>query len=110
MISPSLTQEVTSLHAEICSALADPNRILILYALGEKPCTVNELVSALNIGQPTVSRHLNILRKHGLVTSARDGQTVVNTLNDPRVIEALNLLRLVLKDSLKNQVNLVDQF
>ena len=109
MISPSLTQEITNLHAEICSALADPSRILILYALSEKPCTVNELVSSLGIGQPAVSRHLNILRKRGMVVSARDGQTVVNTLNDARVIEALNLLRLVLKDSLKNQISLVEQ-
>lgn len=109
MISPSLTQEITNLHAEICSALADPSRILILYALSEKPCTVNELVNSLGIGQPAVSRHLNILRKHGMVVSTRDGQSVVNTLNDNRVIEALNLLRLVLKDSLKNQVSLVEQ-
>jgi ArsR family transcriptional regulator len=108
MISPSLSQEVTSLHAEICSALADPSRILILYALSEKPCTVNELVNSLGVGQPAVSRHLNVLRERGLVVSTREGQTVVSSLKDQRVIEALNLLRLVLKDSLQNRVNLAE--
>lgn len=109
MISPTLTQEITFLHAGICSALADPSRILILYTLSEKPCTVSELVNSLGIGQPAVSRHLNVLRKNGLVVSTRDGQTVINVLKDPRVIDALNLLRQVLKDSLMDQISLVEQ-
>ena len=33
MDTSQLTQEVTRLHADICSALADPTRILLLYAL-----------------------------------------------------------------------------
>ena len=36
MVTDSLVQEITRLHADICSALADPRRILILYALAEK--------------------------------------------------------------------------
>ncbi len=68
-----LSQEVTQLHAEMCSALADSNRILLLYALLEKPTTVNELANALGISQPAASRHLKILREHGLVSTSRHG-------------------------------------
>jgi len=103
MITPSLTQEVTALHANICSALADPNRILILYALNEKPCSVNTLSEELGISQSTTSRHLRLLRERGIVTSQRDGQMVVNSLSDPRIIEALDLLRAVLTSKLKSQ-------
>lgn len=106
MITPSLTQEITNLHAGICSALADPHRILILYALSEKPSNVSDLAEALNISQPTTSRHLNLLRERGLVSAHRDGQSVINTLADERVIQALDLLRAVLASNLKNQAAL----
>ena len=42
-----LEQEVNLLHASICQALADPKRILILYALHEGPKTVTELTGQL---------------------------------------------------------------
>jgi DNA-binding transcriptional ArsR family regulator len=41
MNNPQLTQEVSQLHADICSALADPKRILLIYALAERPRSVN---------------------------------------------------------------------
>lgn len=108
MITDSLSQEITNLHAGICSALADPRRILILYALSEKPSNVSDLAEALNISQPTTSRHLNLLRERGLVEAHRDGQSVVNTLTDKRIIQALDLLRAVLASNLKSQAALAE--
>ena len=58
MVTETLTQEITKLHANICSGLADPRRILILYALYEKPTNVSDLANSLGIGQPAASRHL----------------------------------------------------
>ncbi|UCD98264.1 MAG: winged helix-turn-helix transcriptional regulator [Chloroflexota bacterium] len=106
MVSPRLTQEITALHAGICSALADPNRILILYALSEKPLNVSELAEALEMSQPTASRHLNLLRERGLVSARREGQSVVNSLSDQRIIQALDLLREVLASNLQSQAAL----
>ena len=107
MNNPQLTQEVTRLHADICSALADPTRILLLYALAEKTRTVNELTNEVNISQATTSRHLKVLREHGLVRAVRQGQFIEYFLNDPRIIEALDLLRSVLRDSLAHRANLM---
>jgi DNA-binding transcriptional ArsR family regulator len=108
MINPTLTQEITILHAEICSALADPRRILILYALNEEPRNVSELASELGISQPSASRHLTLLRERGMVTAQREGQSVIYTLTDGRIIQALDLLRSVLASKLKNQAALVE--
>ena len=108
MVSPALTQEITALHAGICSALADPRRILLLYALNDKPRNVSELADELGMSQPTASRHLNLLRERGLVTAKRDGQSVVNTLADKRIIDALDLLRDVLASNLQSQAALVE--
>jgi DNA-binding transcriptional ArsR family regulator len=108
MITPSLTQEITQLHANICSGLADPRRILILYALAERPHNVSELADELSISQPATSRHLMILRERGMVAAQRDGQAVIYQLADERVIQALDLLRGVLADKLKNQAVLAN--
>jgi ArsR family transcriptional regulator len=103
MITPSLTQEITHLHAEFCSALADPRRILILYALKDHPYNVSDLAVELGISQPAASRHLNILRSCGMVSPQRDGQSVIYTLADDRAIQALDLLRSILADKLRSQ-------
>jgi DNA-binding transcriptional ArsR family regulator len=101
-----LREEVNSLHAQLCGALADPNRILILYALADQPHCVGDLASALGLAQPTTSRHLKVLRDRGLVTAQRSGQAVVYTLADTRVTQALDLLRAVLADLLQSQSEL----
>ena len=103
MNSHTFVQEINQLHANICGALADPNRILILYLLSEGALNVNTLVEKLDLPQPTVSRHLKILRDRGLVTAQRDGQSVYYELADDRVIEALEILRIVLGDRLVKQ-------
>lgn len=102
----NLREEVTQLHAQICNALADPNRILILYALEEGIRNVGQLAELLNLPQPTVSRHLKTLRDRGLVCAQREGQMVFYVLKDSRVVEALDLLRAVLGEQLENQITL----
>jgi len=103
-----LAQEVTQLHADICSALADPRRILLLYALAEQPRNVNDLANEIGISQPATSRHLKLLRERGLVTATRDGANVEYSINDHRLIEALDLLRAVLRERLAHSASLVD--
>jgi ArsR family transcriptional regulator len=105
-VDERLEREVNLLHANICQALADPKRILILYALSEGPKNVTELTEALDVPQPTVSRHLKILRERGLVTAERDGVTVRYSLADERVIGALDALRAVLLGTLTQQAEL----
>lgn len=102
-MADNLREEVVRLHAQVCNALADPNRILLIYSLAEQPLNVGELSHHLDIPQPAVSRHLKILRERGMVMAARDGQSVVYSLTDMRVVKALDLLRAMLADSLKDQ-------
>ena len=101
-----LEREVNLLHANICQALADPKRILILYALSEGPMNVTELTEALNVPQPTVSRHLKVLRERRLVLTEREGTSVRYSLSDARVIEALDTMRAVLVGGLTQQAKL----
>ena len=102
-MSKDLKDEIIRLHAHVCSGLADPVRILILYSLSSEKFNVTELSRSLDIPQPTISRHLKVLRDRDMVNAERDGQSVFYTLSDSRIIEALNLLRGMLADSLENQ-------
>lgn len=102
-------QEITLLHAQVCSGLADPNRILILYTLNDNALNVSELSRKLGLSQPTTSRHLKILRERGLVVAEREAQSIYYTLTDQRVIEALDLLRAVLNNKLEAQAQLVSK-
>ncbi len=104
----TLTEEVNLLHAQMCQGLADPTRILILYLLNDGPRYVTELAEALGITQPTVSRHLKVLRERGLVTATRDGNTVYYTLRDRRIVQALDLLRAVMADILTERAELIE--
>lgn len=108
MENSNLPQEVTRLHADICSALADPSRILILYALAEKSHNVSDLAQDVGISQPAASRHLKILRERGLVRAERQGASVEYRLTDMRLIEALDLLRNVLRDRLAYRASLLE--
>jgi DNA-binding transcriptional ArsR family regulator len=105
-MASNLREEIHQLHAQLCNGLADPVRILILYSLAEKSSHVNELAEETNIPQPTVSRHLKTLRERGLVTSERKGQYIRYQLADKRVIEALDLLRAVMADNLKERAQI----
>jgi ArsR family transcriptional regulator len=104
--TPTL-QQLNLLHANICQALADPKRIHILYTLSQQPLHVTALAEALQMPQPTVSRHLRVLRQQSLVKTERTGTAVTYALSDHRIIAALDLILEVMVDALKRQSRLV---
>jgi DNA-binding transcriptional ArsR family regulator len=62
------------MQADAFAALAEPNRRQILDLLVERERPVGELVDALAISQPAVSKHLRVLRDAGVVESRVDAQ------------------------------------
>lgn len=107
MLFSTSTHEISRLEANLCYAFVDPTRILILYALNERPHNVTELTRLLDTTQPKVSRHLRVLRDLGLVRTTRQGVTITYELSDCRLIEVLDILRNVLRDSIEVKANLI---
>ncbi len=68
------TIEVPASRVPVFEVLAEPNRRLILDLLGPAERPVGELVDAMPIGQPAVSKHLRVLRDAGLVEVRTDAQ------------------------------------
>ena len=66
---------------EFAKALADETRQKIMAICCCRELSVNEIVEALDVTQPTVSHHQAILRRAGLVHTKRRGKQVLYTLN-----------------------------
>jgi ArsR family transcriptional regulator len=109
MVNPTLKQEIIHLEADFCAALSDPTRIFILYALNERALNVTELTNELGVPQPTISRHLKVLRERGLVYTERQGTVITYHLADQRVVQAMDLLRSAMRDRLTQRANLVTE-
>ncbi len=77
---------------EFCKALADPTRQKILEMLLEEEKTVSEVVEAFNLSQPTVSHHLDILSRNGLLSNRRDGKHVFYRTNQDSVVSCCGKL------------------
>ncbi|MCC6261164.1 MAG: winged helix-turn-helix transcriptional regulator [Anaerolineales bacterium] len=67
------------------NAVAEPKRRQVLEALGEKELSVNELVELLGWNQPSVSKHLGVLKQVGLVEERRVGRQRMYRVNAERL-------------------------
>ena len=70
-------------------ALAEPNRRRILDLIGEAERPVGELVHALGLSQPAVSKHLRILRQAGLVDVRGEAQRRIYSVR-PEPLRAID--------------------
>lgn len=72
--------------------LAEPSRLRILHALREGERTVSELVEELELGQANVSRHLGVLRRHGMVARRKEGTRRPYCIADDGIFEICDLM------------------
>lgn len=63
------------------NAIAEPRRRDILVLIAAEERSVNEIADALEMGQPSVSKHLQVLWDVGLVTQRRDGRRIMYRTN-----------------------------
>jgi ArsR family transcriptional regulator len=67
----------------LLEALAEPTRLRLVNCLSAAPLFVNDLQVLLDLPQPTVSRHLKVLRDSGLVRDTPIAQFVLYRLRRP---------------------------
>jgi len=102
--------DIFRLHAQICKALADPKRLLILNELRDEEKTVGELAKSLDLPQATVSQHLAVLRQRSLVYSRRSGVNIFYRIANFKVISAFDLLREVMAEQLAREQMLSEAY
>jgi DNA-binding transcriptional ArsR family regulator len=79
--------------ASVARALADPKRLCVVERLASGEQSVSELSREVGCQVPNMSQHLAVLRRAGLVTSRRDGNTILYRLTDHKVLEAYRLIQ-----------------
>ena len=70
-------------------ALADPTRRQIVELLADRDRNAGEIASHFRVSRPAVSRHLRVLREHGLVQTRAEGQRRLYSL-DPAPLAELD--------------------
>jgi DNA-binding transcriptional ArsR family regulator len=91
-VDPTVMENAADEASELLKSLANRHRLLILCRLIEGEHSVGQLAAALDLRDSTVSQHLALLRKDGLVTARRDGQTMwYGIVSQParRIVETL---------------------
>lgn len=88
----AVMEEKAGLVAETLSAMANPNRLLILCHLAEREKTVGELVEAISLAQSAVSQHLARMRALRLVKARRAGKQVYYVLASDAVASIMKTL------------------
>ncbi|KAB2866465.1 MAG: winged helix-turn-helix transcriptional regulator [Bauldia sp.] len=78
--------------SEFLKAIANRNRLLLLCQLIDGEHSVGELADLLELRDSTVSQHLALLRRDGLVTTRRDGQTIYYAIGSAAARSVLETL------------------
>ena len=69
------------MHSDVFSVIADPTRRRIVRILAEQTHTVGAVVEKLSMSQPTISKHLKVLRDADVVSVTVEGQRRLYSLN-----------------------------
>ncbi|GGT73481.1 metalloregulator ArsR/SmtB family transcription factor [Streptomyces atratus] len=93
--------------AEFFRMLGHPVRIRVLELLQGGPMPVRDLLSAIEVEPSSLSQQLAVLRRSGIVTSAREGSTVVYELAGGDVAELMRAARRILTEMLAGQSELL---
>ncbi|NUU19720.1 helix-turn-helix transcriptional regulator [Cellulomonas humilata] len=103
MPTTELTAPLYAIKADLFRSLAHPTRIQVLEVLSAAPdhaASVSTLLAATGAEASALSQHLAVLKRSGVVASARTGNAVVYRLSRPLVAELLVVARAFLREIL----------
>ena len=102
-----MTVPLYQAKAELFRTLGHPVRIRVLELLQDGPHPVRELLEQIEVESSNLSQQLAVLRRAGLVTSSREGATVLYTLSTPDVADLMRAARRILTSMLSDQGKLL---
>ena len=98
---------LSEVKADLFKALAHPARIRALELLTQSEYSVGELQPLVGIESSHLSQQLGVLRRVGLVTTRKDGSSVIYAIKDPPVAELLAVAKRFLLNSLADTRDLL---
>jgi DNA-binding transcriptional ArsR family regulator len=95
---PAKDVSVFRKQARVLKALANESRLKIVDRLSRGECSVGELTDLVGSDRSTVSKHLAVLRAHGIVLDRREGNVVYYELLTPCVMNFFACATQVMKE------------
>ncbi|ODQ96233.1 lsr2/espR transcriptional regulator [Mycobacterium holsaticum] len=92
------------LKGEFFKTLGHPARVQILELLADKDRSVGELQPEVGLESSNLSQQLGVLRRAGVVTARKDGNSVIYSIASPDIAELLAVARKVLTTVLSDRV------
>ncbi len=96
-------------HAEMCKVFSHPTRLKILNILRKRELAVATIAEVLGMALGTVSPHLLLMKRRRVLRSRKQGNQVYYRLANPRMLSALDLIREILCEQLKQEGRLVNE-
>jgi len=95
---PRSDDRLFKMQARVLKALANESRLKIVDRLSRGECSVGELTDRVGSDRSTVSKHLAVLRNHGIVDDRREGNVVYYMLLTPCVMNFFSCATQVIKE------------
>jgi ArsR family transcriptional regulator len=102
------SRPLSEIKADLFKALGHPARVRALELLAERELSVGELQPRVGIESSHLSQQLGVLRRAGLVTTRKEGSSVIYALRDPLVAELLAVAKRLLLAQLAETRGLLD--
>ena len=81
----------------LLKALSDPTRREILRMLRKRDMTAGDIADAFDMTKPSISHHLDMLKKANLVVSVKEGQFITYSLNTTELDELIQWIYKITK-------------
>lgn len=104
-----MTTPIYQVKAEFFKTLSHPARIRILELLRDGERSVGELIPEVGLEASHLSQQLAVLRRASIVTSRKEGSSVIYTVVDPRIFELLEVAKAILTTSLAGTRELLEE-
>jgi ArsR family transcriptional regulator len=104
---PELSRPLSEVKAELFKAMAHPARVRVLEVLATGEHTVGALQPLVGIESSHLSQQLGVLRRAALVSTRKEGSSVVYSLRDPLIADLLAVAKQLLLVSLTESQGLL---
>ena len=83
------SDETIENNAAVLKSLADPTRLKIIYILKNGELCVCQILEAIDKSQSTISHHLNMMKKEGVLSARKQGKWIYYKLANENIIDSL---------------------
>jgi DNA-binding transcriptional ArsR family regulator len=102
-----VTRPIYQVKADFFKTLGHPARIRVLEVLRDGEHSVSEMIPLVGIEQSHLSQQLAVLRRGGIVTTRKEGTTVLYSVADPQIFHLLETAKEILASSLAGSSDLL---